>query len=65
MQLGDEICNELWKEDEFTVNSESKFSDDTDCDSDMVVKFLSGSKQSDSYDDKDNINDDSDMQHGT
>jgi hypothetical protein len=31
----------------------------------MVVKFLSGSEQSDSCDDKDNVNYDSDMQHGT
>jgi hypothetical protein len=31
----------------------------------MVFKFLSGNKQSDSYDDKHNVNDDSDMQHET
>jgi hypothetical protein len=31
----------------------------------MVVKFLSGSKRSDSSDDKDNVNYDSHMQHGT
>jgi hypothetical protein len=31
----------------------------------MVVKFSSGSKQSDSSDDEDNVNDDSDMQHET
>jgi hypothetical protein len=62
MQVGDEeICDELWKEDEFSVNSESEFSDDND----MVVKFLSGSEQSDSSDDEDNANDDSDMQHET
>jgi hypothetical protein len=48
---------ELWKEDECSVNSESEFSD-------MVVKVLSGSEQSDSSDDKD-VNDDSGMQHGT
>jgi hypothetical protein len=28
-------------------------------------KFLSGSKHSDSFDDNNNVNDDSDMQHGT
>jgi hypothetical protein len=47
------------------INIVSKFSDDSDCDGDMVVKFLSDSEQSDSSDDKDNVNDDSDMQHGT
>jgi hypothetical protein len=52
-----EIWDELWNEVEF--------SDGSDCDSDMVVKFLSDSKQIDSFDDKDNVNDDSDMQHGT
>jgi hypothetical protein len=65
MWLDDEIYDELWKEDEFSVNSESEFSDGSDCVSDMVVKFLSGSKQSDSSDDKDNVNYDSDIQHGT
>jgi hypothetical protein len=55
MQLDDEICKELWNEDEF--------SDDSNCD--MVMKFLSDSGQSDSSDDEDNVNDDSDMQHGT
>jgi hypothetical protein len=44
---------------------QSEFSDDSDCDSDMVVKFLSGSKHSDSSDDEHNVNYDSDMQHGT
>jgi hypothetical protein len=29
----------------------------------MIVTFLSGSKQSDSSDDKYNVNDDNDMQH--
>jgi hypothetical protein len=38
---------------------------DSDCDGDMVVKFLSDSEQSDSCDDEDNANDDSDMQHET
>jgi hypothetical protein len=57
MQLDDEICDELWNED--------KFIDDSDCDGDMVVKFLSHSKQSDSSDDEDNVNDDSDVQHET
>jgi hypothetical protein len=58
MRLDDEeICDELWNEDEF--------SDDSDCDSDTVVKFLSGTEQSDNSDDKDNVNYDSDMQHGT
>jgi hypothetical protein len=57
MRLDDEICDELWNEDEF--------SDDSDCYGDMVVKSLSDSKQSDSSDDKDNANDDNDMQHGT
>jgi hypothetical protein len=59
MQLDDEeICDELWKEDEHCVNSDIKFSDNSDCDSNMVVKFLSCSKQSDNSDDKDNANDD-------
>jgi hypothetical protein len=31
----------------------------------MVVKFLFDSEQNDSSDDKDNVNDDSDMQHET
>jgi hypothetical protein len=57
MRLDDEICDELWDEDEF--------SDDSDCDGDMVVKFLSDGEQSDSCGDEDNINDDSDMQHET
>jgi hypothetical protein len=66
MRLDDEeICDKLWKENECSVNSESKFSDDSDCDSDTVVKFLSSSKQSDISGDKGNVNDDSDMQHGT
>jgi hypothetical protein len=43
MRLDDEICDELWNEDEF--------SDDSHCDGDMVVKFLSDSEQSDSSDD--------------
>jgi hypothetical protein len=43
----------------------SEFSDDSDCDGDMVVKFLCDSKQSDSSDDEDNVNDDSDMLHET
>jgi hypothetical protein len=55
------MCYELWIQDKFSVNSESEFSDD----SDMVVKFLSGSEQRDSSDDEDNVNDESDMQHGT
>jgi hypothetical protein len=50
----EEICNELWKEYKFGKwNSKSEFSDDSDCDSDIVVKFLSGSKQSDSSDESD------------
>jgi hypothetical protein len=53
----DEICDELWKADEF--------SDDSDCGGDMVVKFLSGGKQCDSYDDEDSVNYDSNMKHGT
>jgi hypothetical protein len=57
MQLDDEIWDELWNEDEFSDNS--------DCDDDMVVKFLSDSEQSDNFDDKDNVNHDSDMQHET
>jgi hypothetical protein len=57
MRLDDEICDELRNKDEF--------SDDSHCDGDMVVKFLSGSEQSDSSDDEDNVNDDSDMQHET
>jgi hypothetical protein len=57
MRLHDEICDELCNEDEF--------SDDSDCDSGMVVKFLSDSEQTDSSDDEDNVNDDNDMQHGT
>jgi hypothetical protein len=66
MRLDDEdICDELCTEDEFSVNSESEFSGDSDCDSDMVMEFLSGSEQSDSSDDEDDVNDDSDMQHGT
>jgi hypothetical protein len=49
MRLDDEICYELRNEDEF--------SDDSHCDGDMVVKFLS--------DDEDNVNDDNDVQHET
>jgi hypothetical protein len=56
MRLDDEICDELWTEDEF--------SDDSYCVGDMVAKFLSDSKQSDSSD-EDNVNDDNDMQHET
>jgi hypothetical protein len=46
----------------------SEFSDDSDCDGDMVVEFLSDSDQSDSdqsdsSDDEDNVTDDSDMQY--
>jgi hypothetical protein len=63
-RLDDEICDELWRDDECSVNSESEFNDDSDSYSDMVVKFLSGSEQSDSSDDED-VNDDSDMQQGT
>jgi hypothetical protein len=59
MQLVDEdICDKSWKENKFSVNSQSEFSCDSDCDSNMIVTFLSSSKQSDS-------SDDSDMQHGT
>jgi hypothetical protein len=66
MSLDDEdICDALWKEDECSVNSESEFSDDSGCDSNTVVKFLSCSKQIDNSNDEDNVNDDSDMQHGT
>jgi hypothetical protein len=54
--LDDEICDELWNENEF--------SDDSDCYGDMAVKFLTDSEQSDSPN-KDNVNDDSDMQHET
>jgi hypothetical protein len=57
MRKDDEICYELWNEDEF--------SDDSDCDDDMVVKFLSDSEQSDNSVDEDNVNDDNDMQHET
>jgi hypothetical protein len=66
MRLGhEEICDELLKEDECSVNSESEFSDNSDCYSDnMVVKVLSGSEQSHSSDDE-AIKDDSGMQHGT
>jgi hypothetical protein len=46
------------------MNLVSEFNDDSGCCSDMVVKFLSGSEQSDSSDDED-VNDDSDMQHVT
>jgi hypothetical protein len=56
-QFVDEICDGLWAEDEF--------SDDSDSDGDTVVKFLSDSKQSDSSDDEEDVNDDSNMQHGT
>jgi hypothetical protein len=38
-----------------SVNSESEFSDDSGCDCNMVVKFLSCSEQSDSSDDEDNV----------
>jgi hypothetical protein len=51
-----EIHKEIWKE-EFIANSGSEFSDD----SDMVEKFLSGSKQSNHSDDEDNVNVGSDM----
>lgn len=34
------MCNELWKENEFSVNSESYFSDDSDFDCGMVVEFF-------------------------
>lgn len=61
----EEICNELWEVDGYNVNSESEFSDDSDCDSDMVVKFLSGSKHSDGSGDDNNVKDDNDMHHGT
>jgi hypothetical protein len=44
MQLDEEICNELWQEDGFSVHSDREFGDDSGCDSDMVVKFLSGSE---------------------
>jgi hypothetical protein len=65
MQLDDEeICYELRKEDEFSVNSESECNDDSDCDSDVVVKFLSGKEKGDSSYDEDNVNHDTDMQHG-
>jgi hypothetical protein len=47
------------------TNLVSEFSDDSDYDGDMVVKLLSDSEQSDRYDDEDNVNYDSDMQHGT
>jgi hypothetical protein len=57
----DELWDELQKE--FSVNSESEFSDDSDCD--MVVKPLSGSEQSNSSGDKDYVNAGSDMKHGT
>jgi hypothetical protein len=57
IQLDGEICDELWNEDEF--------SDDSNCETDMVVKFLSDSGQSDSSDDEDNVSDYTDMQHGT
>jgi hypothetical protein len=60
----EEIRDEIWKEDECSVNSENEFSDDSDCYSDMVVKVLSDNEQSDSSDDED-VNDDSGMQHGT
>lgn len=36
IQLDDDVNCQLWKEDEF--------SDDSDYDNDMVVKFLCGSK---------------------
>jgi hypothetical protein len=55
-QLDVEICNKLWKEDEF--------SDDSKCDGDMVVKFLSDSEQSYSSHNESNVKDDSDMSHG-
>lgn len=45
----------------FSINSEIEFSDD----SDTFVKFLSGNKHSNHSDDKDNVNDDSDMQRRT
>jgi hypothetical protein len=66
MGLGhEEIYDELWKEDECSIDSESEFSDDSDCYSDnMVVRVLSGSEQSDSSDDE-AVNDDCGMQHGT
>jgi hypothetical protein len=48
MRLDDKICNELWNEDEF--------SDDSVCDGDMVVKFLSDSEQIGDSDDEDNVN---------
>jgi hypothetical protein len=61
MRLDDEICDELWNEDEFS----SEFSDDSHCDGDVVVTFLSDSEQSDSSEDEDNVDNDSGMQHGT
>jgi hypothetical protein len=45
--------------------NEDGFSDDSDCDGDMVVKFLSDSEQSAGSDDEGNVNDDSHMQHET
>jgi hypothetical protein len=53
----DETCYELWNKVEF--------SDDSDCDDDMVVKFLSDNEQSDSSYDEDNVTDDSDRKHRT
>lgn len=58
------ICDELWKGDEFGINSESKFCDDSYSDGD-IVKFVSDSKHSYSSDDEDTADGDSDMQHGT
>jgi hypothetical protein len=47
------------------VNSESEFSDGSDYDRDVVVKFLCVNEWSDSCGEKDNVSDDRDMQHGT
>jgi hypothetical protein len=47
------------------VSSKREFSDDSDCNTHKVMKFLSGSEERESSDDEDNANDDSDTHHGT
>jgi hypothetical protein len=58
------VCNAM-KEGVCSVNSESEFSVENDCYSDVVMKVFSGSEQSDSSDDDEDVNNDIVMQHGT